>query len=71
MVHVKRHIAKAVSYRILGTLQTIIIGYIFTGSVIISSTIGIIELCVKPIIYFFHERVWYKFIKFGLNKDND
>lgn len=71
MVHVKRHIAKAVSYRILGTLQTITIGYIFTGSIIISSTIGITELCVKPIIYFFHERVWYKFIKFGLNKDND
>lgn len=71
MVHVKRHIAKAISYRILGTLQTITIGYILTGSIVISSTIGMVELCVKPIMYFFHERVWYKFIKFGVDKHED
>lgn len=71
MVHVKRHIAKAISYRMVGSLQTIIIGYILTGSFIISSTIGIIELCVKPIMYFLHERFWYKFIKFGVDKHED
>jgi len=71
MVHVKRHIAKAISYRVLGTLQTITIGYILTGSLVISSTIGVVELCVKPIMYFFHERVWYKFIKFGVDKHED
>jgi uncharacterized membrane protein len=71
MVHVKRHIAKAISYRLVGTLQTITIGYILTGSLVISSTIGIVELCVKPIMYFLHERVWYKCIKFGLNKENE
>lgn len=71
MVHVKRHIAKAISYRILGTLQTITIGYILTGSLVISSTIGVVELCIKPIMYFLHERMWYKWIKFGLNKGND
>jgi len=71
MVHVKRHIAKAISYRIVGTVQTIIIGYILTGNIVISSTIGVVELCVKPIMYFFHERVWYKFIKFGVDKHED
>ena len=71
MVHVKRHIAKAISYRLVGSAQTIFIGYILTGSLVIASTAGIIELVIKPIIYFLHERVWYKFIKFGLNKDND
>lgn len=71
MVHVKRHIAKAISYRLVGSAQTILIGYILTGSLIVSSTIGIIELIVKPIVYFLHERFWYKFIKFGLNKGND
>ncbi len=71
MVHVKRHIAKAISYRILGTLQTVTIGYLFTGSFVISSTIGIIELCVKPVMYFLHERFWYKFIKFGVDKHED
>jgi uncharacterized membrane protein len=68
MVQVKRHIAKAFSYRIIGTLQTTIIGYIFTGNFVIASSMGIVELCVKPLIYFLHERVWYKWIKFGLKK---
>jgi uncharacterized membrane protein len=71
MVHVKRHIAKAISYRMVGSAQTILIGYLLTGSLVVSSTMGVIELVVKPIIYFLHERVWYKFSKFGLNKDND
>ena len=71
MVHVKRHIAKAISYRFIGSLQTVLIGYALTGSIYISSIAGVVELVVKPIIYFIHERVWYKFIKFGLNKDTD
>lgn len=68
-VSVARHVAKAISYRFLGTLQTTIIGYVFTGSITIASSIGVVEMCVKPIIYFFHERLWYKWIKFGIKKD--
>ncbi len=71
MVHVKRHIAKAISYRLVGSTQTILIGYLLTGSLVVSSTMGVVELVIKPIIYFLHERIWYKFSKFGLNKDND
>lgn len=66
MVHIKRHIAKAITYRIVGTLTTFIISYIFTGSISISSAIGVIELVVKPVNYFIHERVWYNYIKFGI-----
>ena len=65
-IEIKRHIGKAISYRFLGTLQTIIISYIFTGNFVISSSIGIVELCVKPLIYFLHERAWYKWIKVGV-----
>lgn len=71
MVHVKRHIAKSISYRILGSLQTVIIGYILTGSIYISSIAGVVELIIKPVIYFIHERVWYKYINFGLEKKGD
>jgi uncharacterized membrane protein len=65
-IEIKRHIGKTISYRFLDTLQTIIISYIFTGNFVISSSIGIVELCVKPLIYFLHERAWYKWIKFGV-----
>ena len=65
-IEIKRHIGKAISYRFLGTLQTIIISYIFTGNFVISSSIGVVELCFKPVLYFLHERVWYKWVKFGI-----
>ena len=68
-VLIRRHIAKSISYRLLGTITTIIITYILTGNIVIASSIGFIELCIKPLIYFLHERVWYKWIKFGLKKE--
>ena len=70
-VEIKRHIGKAVSYRMLGTFQTCVISYIFTGNFLISGSIGLSELCIKPLIYFLHERVWYKWIKFGLKENKE
>ena len=67
----KRHIAKAISYRLLGSVQTVIIGYILTGSVYISSIAGGVELIVKPVLYYIHERIWYKWIKFGLTNKKE
>jgi uncharacterized membrane protein len=66
MIHIKRHIAKAITYRIVGTLTTFGISYILTGNVKVSSAIGFVELVVKPLNYFIHERVWYKYIRYGV-----
>ena len=68
MVSYKRHIAKAISYRALGTLQTCVISYFFTGSFIIASSVGATEIILKPFMYFLHERVWYKFSNFGVKE---
>jgi uncharacterized membrane protein len=70
MVHIKRHIAKTVSYRIMGSLTTVGISYALTKNIEISSLLGFSEIMIKPVIYFFHERLWYKWIKFGIKKDN-
>jgi uncharacterized membrane protein len=59
----KRHILKTFSYRILGTLTTVITAYMLGASIELSSLLGVGELLIKPIIYFFHERIWYKFIR--------
>jgi len=59
----KRHILKTISYRILGTSTTVIIAYSLGASIQISSLLGVGELFVKPIIYFLHERMWYKYFK--------
>ena len=59
----KRHILKTISYRILGTLTTVIVAYSLGASLKVSSMLGVGELVLKPVIYFLHERLWYKYIR--------
>jgi uncharacterized membrane protein len=68
-VSAKRHLAKAVTWRILGTLDTIAISWFFTGSLAIGAAIGGFEVITKTILYYAHERVWYKHIRYGVKKD--
>ncbi len=60
---VKRHVLKTISYRILGSSISIASAYFLVGSIEVASIIGVGELLLKPIIYFAHERVWFKYIK--------
>jgi uncharacterized membrane protein len=60
---VKRHILKTASYRILGTLTTVFTAYAVGVPIELSSVIGVVELVIKPVIYFLHERLWYRFIR--------
>jgi uncharacterized membrane protein len=62
----KRHIAKTISYRILSTLIGFVIMWGISGSVKVGTAFGVAEIIYKPIQYYIHERVWYKYIKFGL-----
>ena len=68
IVERKRHIAKAISYRILSTIIGFLIMWWISGSIQIGAAFGVVELVYKPVQYYIHERVWYKFIKYGLKK---
>jgi uncharacterized membrane protein len=68
IVMFKRHLAKTISYRILGTLTTVSIAFLAGLNWEISSLLGVGELFFKPLIYFLHERFWYRFIKYGIKK---
>ena len=57
---VKRHVAKTITWRIVGTIDTMIIGWLITGDAMIGLKIGGIEIITKMILYYFHERVWFK-----------
>ncbi|HEY5689171.1 MAG TPA: DUF2061 domain-containing protein [Yeosuana sp.] len=59
-----RSIAKSVSWRIVGTVDTILISWFITGQLELAFSIGSIELVTKMILYFFHERIWNT-IKWG------
>lgn len=60
----KRSLAKTISWRIIGTLDTILISWLITGTFTFAVSIGAIELFTKMVLYFFHERIWNT-IKFG------
>jgi uncharacterized membrane protein len=70
MVLVKRHIAKALTYRIIGSVVTIVVTYNAGLNIKWASLVGVSELLIKPFLYFIHERVWYKWVKFGLKEDS-
>lgn len=61
----KRHLAKTVSWRCVGTLDTMIIAWFVTGNPVAGLKIGIAEVFTKMLLYYFHERVWYK-MDYGL-----
>lgn len=65
----KRHLVKTVSWRVVGTMDTMIIAWIITGNPMTGLKIGGAEVITKMILYYFHERVWYR-INFGLNERN-
>jgi adenylyl-sulfate kinase len=62
---VKRHLAKTVSWRLVGSVDTMLLGWLITGHIATGAKIGGMELLTKMLLYFFHERMWHK-IKFGL-----
>ena len=65
-----RHIAKTISYRLISTAIGFITMWMISGSVKIGAAFGFAELLWKPIQYYIHERVWYKWIKYGINDKN-
>jgi adenylylsulfate kinase len=62
---VKRHLLKTVSWRIIGSIDTVLLAWLISGRIDIGAKIGSIELITKMVLYFFHERVWQKYL-FGV-----
>jgi uncharacterized membrane protein len=62
-----RSVAKAISWRATGTLDTILISFLITGKIRMALSIGFVELFTKIILYYVHERVWNR-ISFGRKK---
>ena len=61
---IKRSLIKTISWRVIGTLDTILISWLITGTLAMAFSIGAIELVTKMVLYFFHERAWNS-IKWG------
>lgn len=56
--------AKAISWRMTGTADTILISWLITRKLSVAFSIGFVELFTKMLLYYFHERAWER-VKFG------
>jgi len=68
LVNRKRHLFKTITWRIIGTLDTMVVAWVISGDPLLGLSIGGVEVFTKMILYYIHERVWYK-SKFGVKKD--
>jgi len=64
----RRHLAKAITWRVIASLTTFIIGWKVTGSLDFGMAIGAADVVIKIALYYFHERLWYH-SNFGVIKD--
>jgi uncharacterized membrane protein len=64
-----RSIVKALSWRVTGTIDTMVIAFLITGHVKMAVSIGLVEVVTKVCLYYAHERVWNR-ISFGRLPEN-
>lgn len=63
----KRHLMKTITWRLVGTLDTMLLAWLISGDPIIGLKIGLVEVITKMILYYLHETIWYKF-DYGLEE---
>jgi uncharacterized membrane protein len=60
----KRHIAKAITWRVTASTTTALIAWVVTGSIKLGLLVGGFESIAKIALYYFHERAWLR-VSFG------
>ena len=66
MISRKRHLLKAVTWRVVATATTVLIAWSVTGDWTVGLEVGGIELFAKLLLYYLHERFWYRYIGLGV-----
>ena len=63
-----RSVIKGITWRMLGTIDTMVISYFVTGEITSALKIGGIEVFTKIFLYYLHERTW-TLVKWGKRPD--
>ena len=65
----RRHLAKTVTWRLIGTVDTVLIGWVVTGDPWIGVQVGGVEMVTKMVLYYLHERAWFRFGMLGRKEE--
>jgi uncharacterized membrane protein len=66
----KRHLLKTISYRVVSSVIGFLVLWLFFG-IMVGISFSLFELFFKPLLYYIHERIWYRHIKYGVTKVED
>lgn len=69
MISKKRHLMKAVTWRIIASTTTALIAWTFGMPAKAIGAVFIADMVIKFVLYYYHERLWYNAIRFGVKKD--
>lgn len=61
------HLYKAITWRIFSSSLTVMLGWLILNDPWMGLKIGIIEVFTKILLYYLHERIWFK-TDFGVTK---
>ena len=53
-----RSIVKAISWRTLGSIDTFLLGWLFTGSLLVGGALAVVEPACNTVVFHFHEKFW-------------
>jgi uncharacterized membrane protein len=67
MISRTRHAIKAVTWRAIATGATVVIAWWVTGDWRVGIEVGGWEFFVKMLLYYLHERFWYRFVGLGVS----
>jgi len=65
----RRHLAKTITWRLIGTVDTVLIGWVVTGDPWIGVQVGSVEMVTKMVLYYFHERAWFRYGMLGRKEE--
>ncbi|MEQ1753704.1 MAG: DUF2061 domain-containing protein [Micropepsaceae bacterium] len=57
-----RSLAKTVSWRAVASIDTFLLGWIVTGSMVFAGSIASLEVLTKMLLYYGHERLWARIL---------
>lgn len=55
----RRHIVKTLTWRVIASLDTLLIAWLISDDIKIGASIASLEVLTKMVLYYFHERAWY------------
>ncbi len=64
-----RHIAKTITWRVIASVSTFALAYLFFGDINKATELMAVEVVLKMALYYFHERLWFNYGNLGRKKN--